>query len=600
MHPRRSNSRKSGSHGSVRGRWLLARRALQFIAASKCAVVGVLALALVLAAANAGEPLVMRFLLDALGRPDAQRVLPTAVGALLALEIVRALMAGWLKIVTWDVRLSLDFSVRERIVAKLTSLPLSYHQRKSVGGTMTRINQGIAGFVNAFGELAFNILPTLVYFALSLIAMVRMDWRLTMVVLAFAPIPALVGSWAAREQTRRERRLVTQWTRIYSRLNEVLVGIRTVKVFAREHEERHRFLAGQQRGNDIVRRGIRTDSTTEAIRGLGATLARLAAIGLGGVFVIRGQITIGTLVAFLGYIGGLFGPVQGLTNIYQTVRRGTVSLELIFDVLDAEDPVEDAPDAIPAPRLRGEVCFRDVSFAYEPARPVIRNVTLQVQAGELLAIVGPSGGGKTTLMSLLQRLFPVTEGRITVDGQDIRSLTQHSVRRQIGVVSQDMHLFNEAVRSNIAYGRPGASELEIETVARAANAHEFIQALPRGYDTVVGEGGSCLSGGERQRIAIARALLIDPPILILDEATSALDQESESLVQQALVTLTRGRTTFVIAHRLATVVKADRIVVLRDGEILEIGAHEALVRAGGYYAAMVSQQANGFLIQHAA
>ena len=563
-------------------------------------MLGLLALALVLAAANAGEPLVMRFLFDALAAPDALRVLPIAVTGLLALEVFRALLGGCLKIVTWNVRLTIDYSVRERIIATLTSLPLSYHQRESVGGIIARINQGISGFVNAFSELAFNILPTIVYFALSLVAMARMDWRLSLVVLAFTPLPAVVGSWAAREQTRRERRLVTQWTRIYSRLNEVLVGIRTVKVFARENDESRRFQLGQQRGNHIVRRGVRTDSATEAIRGFAATLARLAAIGLGGYFVIRGQMTVGTLVAFLGYIGGLFGPVQGLTNIYQTLRRATVSLEVIFEILDAEDPVRDAPDAVPAPRLTGHVCFRDVSFAYEPGRDAIKHVSLQVQPGETVAIVGPSGSGKTTMVSLLQRLYPATHGSITIDGQDIRGFTQQSLRSQIGVVSQDVHLFNETVRANIAYGRPDATMESVEAAARAANAHEFIVSLPRGYGTVVGELGSCLSGGQRQRVAIARALLIDPPILILDEATSALDAESEALVQEALATLSRGRTTFVIAHRLSTVIAAHRIVVLRGGEIAEIGNHEALVSAGGYYASMVARQAGGFLVQHAA
>jgi ATP-binding cassette, subfamily B, bacterial len=304
-------------------------------------------------------------------------------------------------------------------------------------------------------------------------------------------------------------------------------------------------------------------------------------------------------VAFLGYVGGLFGPVQGLSGVYKTLRTASVAMNQVFSILDAQDYLGDAPDAEEVTGVRGEVEFQNVHFAYPsssgPHRPLINGIDLQVKQGETIALVGPSGAGKTTLMSLLCRFYDPIEGSVRIDGKDIRSLKQMSLRRHIGVVLQDSLLFNESVRSNIAYGRPNATQEELEVVARAAHAHEFIMRLPQGYDTVVGERGSRLSAGERQRISIARSLLKNPPILILDEPTSALDAESEALVQEALGKLMKGRTTFAIAHRLSTVVDADRILVLKGGQIVEQGNHSQLMRLDGYYASLVRRQTRGLL-----
>jgi ATP-binding cassette subfamily B protein len=579
---------------------VLARRAAEFVRPYKFAVLRVVVLALVLAVLGAADPLVMKWLFDALAGPRAMSVLPFAVGALLALELSRAVLGALLGNSTWDIRLGVDFRLRERLVSKLTALPISYHQEAGVGGTMNRVSQASQAFVAAFGEIAFNVLPAVVYLALSLVAMLRMDWRLAVVVLVFTPLPALIGAWAATEQTRRERALMERWTKLYGRINEVLSGIRTVKAYGMEDAERRRFVEQQRDGNEIVRRGVRTDARTGALRGLAATMARLTAIAVGGLLIVRGEITLGTLVAFLGYVGGLFGPVQGLTNVYQTLRKATVALETIFDILDADEVVSDAPDARELERPTGEIRFERVTFSYAPGTPVVRDVDLVVNPGETLALVGPSGGGKTTLVTLLQRLVPLEHGRITIDGEDIRGLTQRSLRRHIGVVSQDFYLFNDTVGSNIAYGRPDASLDEIAAAATAAEAHEFILSLPDGYETVIGERGSRLSGGQRQRVAIARALLRDPPILILDEATSALDTLSEQLVQESLATLRRGRTTIVIAHRLSTVLDADRIAVLRDGQILACGRHEQLMHECPYYASLVDGQSDGVLLTQAA
>lgn len=573
----------------------LAKRSLQFVLPYRRTLTGVVSLALVLAALSAVDPLLMKYLFDALEHGAGMATLGKIVSGLVALELARAGLQAWLGVLSWDVRLGVDYTMREHVMSKLNSLPMSFHQGETIGATMNRINAGIAGCVTAFCETAFNFLPTLLYLVLSVAAMLRMEWRLAVVVMVIAPIPALIGAWAAPEQMHRERRLVERWNSIYGRFNEVLAGMMTVKGFAMEEEEKRRFMQGVREGNEVVRRGVRTDNLTGTFRTLAATAARLIALAIGGYLISRGEMTVGTLLAFLGYIGGLFGPVQGLTNTYQTLRKATVSLEAIFNILDADDVVADTPGASDLRPIRGEVEFRRVSFGYHPGSAVLKDISITARPGETIALIGPSGSGKTTLSALLQRFYSVTEGSITVDGVDIRNMTQHSLRSQIGVVFQDAHLFNDTVRANIAYGRPEATQAEIEAAARAAHAHDFIMALPQGYDTVVLERGSRLSGGQRQRVAIARALLKNPPILILDEASSALDTESEHLIQRALKTLLRGRTAFVIAHRLSTVRDADRIVVIKDGQIAEAGNHTELLAKGGYYSALVSRQLRGFL-----
>ncbi|HZA94076.1 MAG TPA: ABC transporter ATP-binding protein [Gemmatimonadales bacterium] len=573
----------------------LAKRSLQFVRPYRSTLAGVISLALLLAALSAVDPLLMKYLFDALERRSGLSSLGMIMAGLVALELARAGLQAWLGVLSWDVRLGVDYTMRENVMSKLNSLPMSFHQGETIGATMNRINQGIAGCVTAFCETAFNLFPTLLYLVLSVTAMLQMEWRLAIAVIVFAPLPAIIGAWAAPEQMHRERRLVERWNSIYGRFNEVLAGMMTVKGFAMEEEEKRRFMQGVREGNEVVRRGVRTDNVTGTLRTLAATAARLTALAVGGYLISRQEMTVGTLLAFLGYIGGLFGPVQGLTNTYQTLRKATVSLEAIFSILDAEDVVADGPGASDVRPLRGEVEFRQVSFGYQPGSAVLRDISLTAKPGETIALIGPSGSGKTTLLALLQRFYSLTDGSITVDGVDIKRMTQRSLRSQIGVVFQDAHLFNDTVRANIAYGRPAAAQADVEAAARAAHAHDFIMALPEGYDTVVRERGSRLSGGQRQRIAIARALLKDPPILILDEATSALDSESEYLIQRALKTLLSGRTAFVIAHRLSTVRDADRIVVIKEGVIAEAGNHTELLAHGGYYASLVARQARGFL-----
>jgi ATP-binding cassette subfamily B protein len=567
------------------------RRLLAFVRPHRRSIAGILGLTLTVAAINACEPIVMKLLFDRLG-DGSSGVVFAAVAGLAALAVAREVSnstANWL---TWRTRLGMHNALLDAVIERLHRLPrIGDADGEGVGGVMTRLDRGIQGIVGALGELSFGILPSLTYLLISVVAMLRLDARLAGLVLLFAPLPAVIAMFASPAQVSRERTLLDRWAKLYSRFNEVLSGIVTVRSFAMEDSEKQRFLRGVNEANAIVVRGVAFDSRVGAAQNLAAAAGRIAAVGFGAWLVMRGEATLGTIVAFFAYINGLFAPVQGLSGSYKTLRNASVSVDTVFGILDAQQRLGDAPDAVTAGTLVGEVEFRDVSFAYDVNdRPQLSHVNLHAMPGEMIAIVGPSGAGKTTLMSLLQRFSDPTEGAVLIDGQDLRSLKQDSVRRQIGVVLQDAMLFNVSVRENIAYGRPDASLEDIIAAAKAANAHEFVSALPDGYETCVGERGNRFSAGERQRIAIARALLKDPPIIILDEATSALDAELEALVQDALERLMAGRTTFVIAHRLSTVVNADRIVVLRGGRIVEEGSHDELLDRGGHYSNLVERQ----------
>jgi ATP-binding cassette subfamily B protein len=564
---------------------------LQLLAIGALAVLG--------ASLSALEPLVMKSLFD--GFVHAREFGPLGMPLLTLVAMLSAgeLLAGGLDWLVWRVRLRVNSRLLHATVERLHALPLAYHRDQSVGATMTKIERGVSGCMWAFSEVLVQLLPGLFYLSIAMLIMLRLEWRLSLVVALFAPLPALLGALASREQIQREQGLMQRWTRVFARFNEVLAGILVVKSFVREEPEKRRFLAGVNEANALVLAGVATDARSRATRNACIILARAAVLSVGGVLILGHEITLGTMVAFVGYLGGVFGPVQALTGMYQTLCRATVSLESVLSILEAQDALGDAPDARDVQPLRGEVEFRRVSFEYRPGAPVMQHIDLHVAAGEMVALVGPSGAGKTTLMALLQRLYDPSAGSIHVDGWDLRALKQRQLRAQIGIVLQEGMLFSDTVADNIAFGRSGATRPEIENAARQANAHDFIGALPQGYDTPVGERGCKLSGGERQRIAIARALLKNAPILILDEATSALDAEAEEKVQAALARLTRDRTTFVIAHRLSTITAADKIAVLKDGRLAELGTHAQLMESSAYYASLVRRQMGG-LSTHAA
>ncbi len=570
--------------------------AVRFAMPQRHAILTIVLLTLAVAAINACEPLILKSIFDGLTAAASLQLLFIGIGALGVLAILRESMDGFANWLTWRTRIGLQYALLEATIGKLHRMPLAVQRSEGIGAIMTRLDRSIQGLTSATSLLLFSTLPAVMFLIIAATIMVRLEWRLALLVIAFAPLPALIAARAAPEQTTRERTLLDRWAAIYSRFNEVLSGILIVRSFAMEDAEKARFLRDVSEANKVVVSGVATDAGYASASNLVIALARIAGVGLGGYLVLQGQITIGTVVAFLGYIGGLFGPVQGLSSIYATIRKASVSLEEIFRILNIQEHLGDSPDAREIDIVKGDVTFDNVCFRYsQSGRPLLDGISLDVKAGESIAIVGPSGSGKTTMMALLMRFYDPMEGRILLDGQDLRTLKQSAIRRNIGVVLQDPLLFNDTICANIAYGRPDASMAEIENAAKAAFAHDFIMRLPEGYNSSVGERGGILSGGERQRITIARALLKNPPILVLDEPTSALDTESEEAVQSAIDNLMHGRTIFVIAHRLSTVINADRIIVLKEGRIVESGPHAALVRHGGYYASLIRKQSRGFI-----
>ncbi len=545
---------------------------------------------------SALEPLVLKYIFDGLAAKSALRVVIFGAAFLLGLGLFKETALSFSNWLTWRTRLKIQQYLLDITVERIHRLPHDIHRKEGVGAIMTRLDRSIQGLTQAISEISLNILPAVIYLGMSIFIMARMDWRLTLCVLSFAPLPMLIANLAVPTQVKRERTLMDKWAKIYGRFNEVLYGIITVRSFAMEEREKRRFLRQSDRANRLVAKGVGFDSAVGATQNLIVLAGRVCGIAFGGYLVAQEEISLGTLVAFLGYLGGLFGPVQGLAAIYRTLSTASVSADQIFAILNSQDRIGDAPDAISPEPVHGHVSFEHVHFAYDVSgNTILEDIDFEVEPGEVTALVGPSGSGKSTLMSLLQRFYDPTEGAVKLDGVDLRKIKQKLLRRNIGVVMQDALLFNESVRESIAYGRPEATQGEVEAAARAANAHDFIMNLEEGYDTKVGERGTRFSAGERQRIAIARALLINPAILILDEATSALDAETEFLVQEALERVKKNRTTFVIAHRLATVVNADRIIVLKKGRMIEQGSHKELMARGGYYASLVHRQTCGLL-----
>ncbi|GAA0890335.1 ABC transporter transmembrane domain-containing protein [Fulvivirga kasyanovii] len=585
------------ANGKTTGDWQRLKRALALAAPKKWNIFLIIVLTIMVAVAGVVEPLIMKYIFDGLtGDIQAERLI-RGIAFLLVLGLAKEIISSTSNWLTWRTRIGVHYSLLNVTVGRLHRLPIDFHRAQGTGAIMTKMERGIQGFVGAIADISFNVLPAIAYLALAIVAMVQLDWKMTLLVCIFAPMPALVATIAAPAQRGREGFLMNKWGKIYSRFNEVLSGIVTVRSFAMEDYEKSRFLEDVDEANSRVVKGVGYDSRVTAIQNSIVLLARVAAIAYGAFLITEDQITLGTLIAFLGFIGGLFGPVQNLTGVYKTFQIATVSLEHIFSILDKQDFLGDKPDAIDLPPLKGEVAFNHIYFKYPTgSKPIVDDFDLQVKPGESVAFVGPSGSGKSTLIALLQRFYDPVKGSITLDGYDLRNVKQKSLRKQVGVVLQDALLFNESIADNIRYGRKEATMDEVKEAAKAANAHDFIMELSEGYETVAGERGGRLSGGERQRIAIARAIVKDPPVLILDEASSAMDAEVEALVQEALNRLMEHRTTFIIAHRLNTVVNADRIIVLKHGKIIEEGTHRDLLHHDGYYASLVQKQTEGLLL----
>ena len=555
-----------------------------------------LVLSLAVAVAAATEPLLLKQVVDRLAGAGplsddaALRGIVASVAVFAAVLAARILGAAWVTTSTWAVRLNLEYQLRSRVAAKMSVLSSRIQTEIGTGGLRYAIDASSPQTASAFTDIAFKLLPTLVYLSVAAWGMTHLDGSISAAVLCLVPIPALVAAAAARTQRKRERMHHAFWTRLWSGYTEVLHGMGTVRAFARERQEEQRLLRRIRWAFASIQRGVHVDARVTVAAGIAELGARAVVLCLGGLLVVRHELTVGSLLAFLGYVGGVFAPVQQIVDLHPTIRKASVALESVFKVLDAEEESPDLGSAIECPPIAGRVCFEGVSFEYRAGTPALDGFDVTIEPGQTVALVGGSGSGKTTVLKLLQRIHHPTGGRVLIDGHDLRELRIASVRRQLGVVPQDVVLFNDSVAANISYGRPAATRAEVVAAAQAANAHDFIMRLPKGYDTKVGEGGRDLSGGQRQRIAIARAFLVNPAVLLFDEATSALDSESEIAVQAALRALRRGRTTFIVAHRLNTIRDADRILVVAGGRIIGDGTHAQLLGSCPAYARLVRHQ----------
>lgn len=480
--------------------------------------------------------------------------------------------------------------IREAVYRQLQRLSLGYFDKRQTGAIMSSVTNDVSALQAALVESMVELVTEAMILIGSLGAMFFLHWKLSLLTLITMPLVLQAINTFGKKLRQAGRVLQARTADITAILQETISGIRVIKSFAREDYETNRF---KQENFFNFRAQMKT---SQLLATLTPVIEFLSAIGVtviiwyGGLEVINGNLTSGALIAFLIYVVNLANPVKRLSRVYGNIQRSLAAAERVFEILDTEPDIKDMPGAIDLPAVEGHVALQQVSFAYSSGQYALREVSLEVKPGQTVAIVGPSGAGKTTIANLLPRFYEVTEGSILVDGKDIRTVTMQSLRQQIGIVPQETVLFNGTVYDNILYGRLDATEAEVIAAAKAANAHSFIDKMPDKYHTHIGERGAKLSGGQRQRISIARAILKDPRILVLDEATSALDTESEKLVQQALDKLMIGRTSFVIAHRLSTVQRADMIVVLDKGRIVEQGTHSELLASGGLYSTLYQVQ----------
>jgi ATP-binding cassette subfamily B protein len=568
-------------------------------------VVGALLLLAAAKAANVLVPIAYARAVDALAPQSG-------AGAVIAVPIALLVGYGLLRVMSsalGELRNAVFSKVQARagrrvaldVFRHLHALSMRFHMDRATGGLSRVIERGVRGIATSLNFLLFNIIPTIVeilFVSVILWWMFAASFALTMLgtIIAYVAFTLIFTNWRLR--FRRQMNQTDEEAN--TKAVDSLLNYETVKYFGNEAHESRRYDESMTRYESAY---VKSETTLNM---LNAGQATIMAVGLtitmllAGRGIADGSMSIGDLVMVNTYLIQLYQPLNILGFAYREIKQGLTDMEQMFALLDVPAEVRDAPDAIPLALGAGEIRFEDVRFGYRPDREILKGISFTVPPGRMLAIVGPTGAGKSTISRLLFRFYDVTGGRVLVDGQDVRAMTQQSLRAAIGVVPQDTVLFNDTIRYNIAYGRPGATDAEIENAARLAQVHDFVTRLPDGYATRVGERGLKLSGGEKQRVAIARTILKDPRLLILDEATSALDTRTEQDIQAALRDVARNRTTLVIAHRLSTVVEADEIIVLQEGAIAERGTHGGLIAAGGLYADMWRRQSEAMAAAEAA